>query len=662
MEDKLSTRRGSTRGIVALFSVACMAACATSALPEPATGPGTEAAGESAPVARNVPVAAAVKGPALSVIAARVAERAAKQVAADKATRKALLAGVKHDGKVMQMLYAKGTLRHYQADGHLTADGARVLALLADLDRHGVDRRPYRLANIDAATAGVVSAFQAERDAILAIGPDIGAAKVAAAAAAWVRGGPAGEIVMVKAGGDKLDGAARKALSEGLDRVLTSAAAVRKAIWAADVVIASATVRYVIDFTLAKPAHPHDYMSPGTLRKLADAEADAIAARLPADGGKVSAALRAVWPKQPQYKRLLGAVDRYQKLVDGGGWEKLPPLGKKKVEKGGHSSFVVALRLRLNAEGYTVPPDGEQFDQAVHDAVVAFQRNHQLTEDGGVGKGTIVEFDVTAEQRLRQLKLALTRWRSAYAKDAEGFYIHVNVAAQQVKIYDKSKRVRQHRVIVGKDNDDVDYDKRIKGKLNRTRLFKAKMTRITLAPRWYPTPRVIDLELGPALAKDPDYFEKHGYVSEMQADGSEKVYQRAGKSNLLGVVKFQFPNKHAIYMHDTPGRSIFKRARRAYSHGCVRLHKPKQLAYYLLARDRGWKRKQVDEIIEKREEKIVGLRTSFWVYLDYISATVDDNGDIRFWGDIYGYDLAYFTGQLPVEEIEEYKSASTRGL
>lgn len=644
-----------------LAMTAALAGCSTT--PPPSTTKPTIAPAEEAPPTKPVKeVAPPVKGPPLSEISADIAAFAAKNPVADKASLKVALASLKHDQKVVKSFYAKATLRHYRADGRLTEDGERVLALLADLKRHGVDPRPFGLREVDAATAGVVAAFKAERDAIIALGSDIEVAKVAAAAAAWVRGGPAGEIVLVKAGGDKLNGAGRKALSEGLAAVAKRAQAVRAAIWAADVRIAAATVRYVIDFTLAKPAHPHQYISPGSLRKLADGKSEELIAHFTEAGDKPSDAMQAAWPKQPQYKRLLRAVDHYKKLVAKGGWEKLPPLGRKKIEKGGNSPFVEAMRRRLIAEGYEVPATGERFDQAVHDAVVEFQRRHQLTEDGGVGKGTIAEFNVTADQRLRQLKLALTRWRSAYARDAEGFYIHVNVAAQRVKIYDKSKRVREHRVIVGKDNDDVDFDKRVKGKINRTRLFKAKMKRITLAPRWYPTPRVIDLELGPALAKDPDYFEKHGYVSEMQADGTEKVYQRAGKSNLLGVVKFQFPNKHAIYMHDTPGRGIFKRARRAYSHGCVRLHKPKQLAYYLLGRDRGWKRKRVDDVIKKREEKIVGLRKHFWVYIDYISATVDDNGDIRFWSDIYAYDLAYFTGQLPVQEIEVYKSASTRGL
>ncbi len=638
------------------------AGCATEPEPTPAPSPAQRESPAEAPPELPPIAAAPVKGPPLAAIAQRVAAHAKKAAAGERKVLSRLLGVDKAPETVLKGLYKARKLLHYGRDGRLSQGGHDVLALLADLSRHGVDRRPYNLAKLDAATAAVVAAFAAEKAAIVKLGPDLDGARVASKVADWARGGAAGEAVLAAAGGDKLSGAARKALSDGLDRVLAATDATRAAIWAADVAISRAAVRYVVDFTLARPAHPFDYTSPNTVRKLAESEAEALSARFAGKTDKIAAVLRAAWPQHPQYKKLLRAVDRYQKLVDDGGWDELPALPRKKLEKGAKGPWIVALRKRLAAEGYKVELEGERYDSALVDEVVRFQDRHQLADDGSIGRGTLRELNVSAEQRVRQLKLALTRWRSALARDAEGYFVHVNIAAQRVKIWDKGKVLREHRVIVGKDNDDIDYDKRIKGKINRTKMFKAKMKRITLAPRWYPTPRVVDLELGPALAKNPGYFEKHGYVSEMQADGTERVYQRSGPSNLLGVVKFQFPNKHAIYMHDTPGKGIFRRARRAYSHGCIRLHHPKKLAYLLLKRDRGWKKKKIDKIIEEREEKIVGLRTHIWVYIDYISASVEKNDVVYFWSDIYAYDQAYFTGQLPVEETEEYKAASLRGL
>ena len=136
---------------------------------------------------------------------------------------------------------------------------------------------------------------------------------------------------------------------------------------------------------------------------------------------------------------------------------------------------------------------------------------------------------------------------------------------------------QEHRVVVGNNEIDVDQSTHQKGKINRTKMFSHKMVRVILAPRWYPTPRVVELELQKHLATEPDYLEKHGYVREAQADGSEVYYQKSGAENLLGEVKFQGPNKYNIYLHDTNARALFTRARRAFSHGSVRVQDPRQL-------------------------------------------------------------------------------------
>ena len=199
-------------------------------------------------------------------------------------------------------------------------------------------------------------------------------------------------------------------------------------------------------------------------------------------------------------------------------------------------------------------------------------------------------------------------------------------------------------------------------KINRTRMFSQKMTRIILAPRWYPTPRVIELEIGKSLAKEPDYLEKHGYVKEVAPDGTETVYQMAGKDNLLGDVKFQGPNKYNIYLHDTPFRQFFLKARRIFSHGCVRVQNPVDLADFLLDRDRDMTPGQIRAAIKEKEEKIVQLKTPIPVHIDYATAGADQEGHTVFGADVYGYDQAFFDGQLPVEEAKEYKAASVRGL
>ena len=632
---------------------------ATASQPTPAAAP---TAPEPAQPAQ--PVEPEVKGPKLSAIAARVAGHVAKAARVRRSQIDALITATGASRKAVSGLYGERRLRYYRLDGNLTEDGIGIMELLGALSRHGIDERGYRLTAIDAATQAVVESFAAERRGILKIGHRAATARVALGIANWVRAGQGGEIALVRAGGDKLGGAAHKALNARLPTLLEAADKAHLALWKADIALSNAVIRYVVDMLWARPAHPHDFTTPATIRRMAESKADEIAKLLADSRGRSAEILRGLWPTHPQYRELLRAVDRYDALVAAGGWKKMPRLPGKKVERGARGAFVVALRERLAAEGYAVAEEGDVLDEALEKTVMEFQERHHLSPDGVIGKGVIAELDVPVEQRARQLRLALQRLRASNTRDPKGkLFVYVNVAAQRMFMYEDGKVIRSHKVIVGKDNDDIDYSIKVKGKINRTRLFKATMVKVTLAPRWYPTQRVIDLELGPALAKDPDYYEKHGYVSEMKPDGSERVYQASGKSNLLGVVKFQFPNKHSIYMHDTPSKAIFKRAKRAYSHGCIRLENPRQLAYFILGREgRGFTRKKINEIIKEKEEKIIFLKRKIPVHIDYVSARVDDKGQVFFHTDIYAYDLAYFTGQLPVEEIEDYKPASLEGI
>jgi murein L,D-transpeptidase YcbB/YkuD len=229
-------------------------------------------------------------------------------------------------------------------------------------------------------------------------------------------------------------------------------------------------------------------------------------------------------------------------------------------------------------------------------------------------------------------------------------------------VYEGGRIVREHKVIVGNNDIDTDQLTQMKGKINRTKMFSKPLVRAILAPRWYPTSRVIELELGKEVVKDPLYFEKHGYVREMQADGTEVVYQKAGPDNLLGDVKLQGPNKHNIYLHDTPFKALFGKARRTFSHGCVRTQDVVDLAEFLLQRDQGMSKKAIRDAIKEGEEKEVKFKEPVELHIDYASAAIDDDGNVLFGADVYGYDQAYFDGALPVEEAKEYKAGSTRGL
>lgn len=653
---------------LAMATVACSSLLACESKEEKPKPAGQEEPALDEP---GQPVAAAkppVAAMSLTQIAALVAAEAKKLADEEPKALQAAIKAAAHDGKVLKTLYPDASPRFYSRDGVLGEDGQGLLALLADLDRHGVDKAGYRLAQIDVAAQQVVQSLQAERGVLESLGPS-GKAKlngqaalVGAGVLAWLHSGQGSEAELARVGGDKLSPAGLTALAGALPQLLAQGRDTRAAVLAADMELQRAVIRYAIDFTLGFPAHPLNYTSPAAVRKLADTQAEKILATLGASKGKVTETLTNLWPKHPQYALLMGAYDQYLKLAQAGGWQPLPKPAGKKVQKGEVSPFVAAMRERLRVEGYDVGDPGEAYDDTLFEAVKTFQARHQLDADGVVGKPSIVEMDVTAEQRVRQIQLGLQRLRESEGRDPGLYYIWVNIAFQQLWVYDEGHVIDTHRVIVGNNDTDTDQQTQVKGKINRTRMFSQKMTRVIIAPRWYPTQRVVELEILPKMAKDPLYREKESMVFETKPDGTEVVYQKAGKTNLLGDVKFQGPNPYNIYLHDTPFRALFSKTRRTFSHGCIRVQNPIDLAELVLSRDKGMTKRDIKDAVEEKEEMEVRLKTPIPVHIDYVTVAVDDEGRVQWGADVYGYDEAFFAGALPVEEAKEYKAASARGL
>ncbi len=626
--------------------------------PRPAA---TEAADE-APAA-TAPAAAPLRIPTWAELTARLAEAAKQAAAAEAAAIQKELKAAGSDGKALKALLGAGTLRLFDRAGALTTDGQDLLAELQQLDRHGIDKAGYRFKAIDDATLAVTAGLQAERAIWLGLERQPRAALVAAAAGLWLRGGEGSAVELARKGGDQLGKAGLQALDRAIAELVRTATASRLAIVHAEVELLRATLRHAIDTTYGLPAHPQKYTAPADIKRMADKYADELVKFVQASQGRLGAALRGRQPTHSQYPLLLGAYDTYKGLVDAGGWAPLPKLAAKQLKKGETNPLVPAIRARLRAEGYDPGPEGERFDDALEAAIKSFQARHQLDPDGVVTKTVCNELDVPAEKRLRQIQLSLQRLRESEGRDpGDDFHIWVNIAQQMLWVYDKGAPIDRHRVIVGNNDTDTDQLTALKGMINRTKMFSHKMTRVILAPKWFPTSRVVELELQPKLAKDPSFLEKEGYVREMQGDGTEVWYQKAGKSNLLGDVKFQGPNKFNIYLHDTPFRHLFSKARRPFSHGCVRVDKPVDLAELVLGRDRSMSAKEIRDIIKEREEKEIKLKTAIPVHVDYVIASVDEEGNVVFGYDVYGYDQAYFDGALPVEEAKEYKAGSTRGL
>jgi murein L,D-transpeptidase YcbB/YkuD len=290
--------------------------------------------------------------------------------------------------------------------------------------------------------------------------------------------------------------------------------------------------------------------------------------------------------------------------------------------------------------------------------VKTFQRRHglALTDVGGL---TLAPLNVPVETRIQQIIVNMHRWR-ALPPDLGARHIDVNIPNFVLTVFEQDRPILSMKVVVGKMIEQ-----------RTTPTFRASMTHVVLNPYWYVPKSIADKELFPLARKDPQYFAKHNFVVRRVAVGekqladpnaidgsttSTKVYQyllrqEPGPKNSLGRIKFMFPNDYGVYLHDTPSKELFNRVVRTFSHGCIRIEKPLDLAEYVL-RDakQQWTRDTILAALDKQKQKIIWLSEAIPVYIHYCPAWVDDDGDVQFRNDIYGYDNA--GAQLPVAIVK----------
>lgn len=389
-------------------------------------------------------------------------------------------------------------------------------------------------------------------------------------------------------------------------------------------------------------------------------------ASLLADGGSVESRLGELVPHHPQYDQLLQARDRYREIVDHGGWPSIPEDAS--LEPGSTGPAVEALRARLAAEGDLESAEGDTFDDSVVEALQRFQQRHGLEPDGKPGKATRAALAVPAEDRLRTLELNLERWRWA-PEDLGDHYVAVNIPEYRMWVQEGADRPVEMRVIVGK-------------RMNQTPVFSDTMTHLVLNPSWYVPRSIMEEEILPKIRENPSYAREQGYeITRVSEDGQTvvdpselsggagddsggdddpwwsfarrqnrkaepepakpgryRVRQLPGPANSLGSIKFMFPNEHNIYLHDTPAGSLFARTTRDFSHGCVRVERPVDLARYLLRDVDDWSEERIQEALEAGNEQRVDLPEPLPVHLLYRTAWVDPEGRVQFREDLYGHD------------------------
>jgi murein L,D-transpeptidase YcbB/YkuD len=337
-------------------------------------------------------------------------------------------------------------------------------------------------------------------------------------------------------------------------------------------------------------------------------------------GNRISEALNQLRPQKGIYTRLKKALAQYREAASKGEWPQLP--AGPALKKGARSARVLELRQRLAASGDLASDKvsaGEIFDGDMEQAVIRFQRRHGLADNGAVGPETRAALNVSLKQRIRQMELNMERLRWILGNREERFII-VNIANFKMRVFEKDRTALSMNVVVGKPYQS-------------TPIFTAAMTHIVINPSWHIPRSIVQKEILAKIAKNPNYL-----ASQKIEVVGNSYRQRPGPWNALGRLKFMFPNRYDVYLHDTPSKGLFSRNVRAFSHGCIRIENPVGLAEYLLKDDPRWTRERISAAINKGTEQVVRLPRPLNVHLLYLTAWVDEEGIVQFRNDIYGRD------------------------
>lgn len=323
----------------------------------------------------------------------------------------------------------------------------------------------------------------------------------------------------------------------------------------------------------------------------------------------------------PQYMGLKKALSQYRDIETKGPQVIIPVLKKGSLKVNDSSAIIPLIKQRLILLGdYAGPDTGAAFTPAFAGSVSRFKTRHGLKDDSLINNSMIAALNVPVKKRIEQLIVNMERFRWMPVDKNSPEFILVNVPEFTLHYFIDHKEDWSCKVVVGKP-------------MTQTAIFSGDMKYVVFSPYWYVPPSIIRNEVAPAMRRNPNYLASHN----MEWNGGN-VRQKPGPNNSLGLIKFLFPNSNNIYLHDTPAKSLFSEDNRAFSHGCIRVAKPFDLAIKVLKRDSSWTPEKITAAMHTGKEKYVTLKKTIPVYIGYFTAFIDKNGQVNFRDDIYNRD------------------------
>ena len=364
------------------------------------------------------------------------------------------------------------------------------------------------------------------------------------------------------------------------------------------------------------------------------------------DSVNINLFFRSLFPSSSEYKSLLNELKKLRETSLNGSWGDLVPTDAVLAVGMTHDN-VPFLRKRLYKMGYPVyETHSRYFDEQLNESVKRFQEYHGLNPDGVFGKRSIEAVNVPPKTRLMQVLVNLERMRwNNHDRGPE--YVLVNQPNFQAYFKSENEKVWESRVVIGLPS-------------NQTAEFNDTMTHMVVNPTWHVPKSIAVDEYLPLIQSDPNFLNDNEMVLmvrgtdtiidsnliDMQAFTPDNfpflIKQIPSNINALGLVKFMFPNKFSIYMHDTPMKDLFFKDERTFSHGCIRLQEPFQFAYSLLRKQEVDPERKFQEVLQKEEETYINLSRKIPVYITYRTAFFDDFGQVHYRADVYGRDALVY--------------------